>query len=347
MKINSTEVAKKAGVSRSTVSRVINNNPNVIESTRNKVLRVIEELNYTPNTNAQTLAGKVSSVIGLFIVETSYTPKAINSVNFEYFMNFVSKLSEEVFRHKHQLLIDVVYNLESENRVKSLFQNGNISGGVFIGSPMHNQFIDDFITKDNKIALIDYSTNQSLISNNVSLINTNNLYAAEKITKDLIKTGSRRILHIAGNLIKLPGAQRLEGYKNAIKNSDIAFDKDLIAYGNFTERSGYEAVIECLENNIKFDAIFAANDLMAWGAKVAIQKSGLKDIPIWGFDNLQESVPIGIMTVDTCMEESAVKAVKSLLTPSEESMKVQYAPIRMVKSMDDYLNRFNASHENF
>ncbi len=343
MKINSTEVAKKAGVSRSTVSRVINNNPNVIESTRKRVLKVIEELNYTPNTNAQTLAGKKSSVIGLFIVETNYN-NALDTSLLEYFMNFVSKLSEEVFRNKHQLLLDVVYDQESEIRVKSLFQNGNISCGIFIGSPMHNKFIDYFITSDNKIALIDYSTDPSLLRPNVSLINTDDLNAAIEITTELLKSGSRKILHITGNLQKLTAAQRLAGYKQALVKSGIPVIEGLIYKGSFTEKSGYDAVARTLKSGTEFDSIFAANDLMARGAKAALDDAGISDIPIWGYDNLQGSVPLGIMTADPCLKDSAIKAVRSLLNPVAENRQIQYTQPRLVKDMHDYLSRYEPCH---
>ena len=341
MKINSTEVAKKAGVSRSTVSRVINNNPNVVESTREKVLKVIEELNYTPNTNAQTLAGKKSSVIGLFIVESTYP----TSLNLEYFMNFVSKLSEEVFKRGYQLLLDVVYNQVTEIRVKSLFLNGNISCGIFIGSPMNNRFIDNLIQSENKIVLIDYSTNSKLIRDNVSLINTDDLRAASQITSELLDMGCTRILHIAGNQNKLPGVQRLKGYKQAINKSGQPLNSELIYYGDFTERTGYEAVIHCISNKIKFDSIFGANDLMARGAKTALEDNNLPLVPIWGFDNLHGSVPIGILSADPCLKESAKKAVKSLLTPSEENRKVQYTTARMIRNVDDYLQHYRSNHK--
>lgn len=346
MKINSAEVARKAGVSRSTVSRVINNNPNVIESTRQKVLKVIEALNYTPNTNAQTLAGKKSSVIGLFIVEDNSSPNMRSSL-IGYFMNFVSSVGAEVLHHNHQLLIDVVYDQIGERRVKSLFLNGNISGGIFIGSSMNKQFIDDFITSDNKVALIDYSTSKNLINDNVSLINTNDYIASKEITEELIRMGCRRILHITGNQNKLPGLQRLKGYKQAIKNSDLTPDPRLIIAGDFTEEAGYRAVIKCIEENIEFDSIFAANDLMARAAKRALEEHNLPQVPLWGYDNLQGSLPTGIMSADPCFEISAVKAVKSILHPDDESRRIQYTPVKLVKNMDDYLQCFRASREFF
>ncbi len=336
MKINSTEVAKKAGVSRSTVSRVINNNPNVIESTRQKVLQTIEELGYTPNTNAQTLAGKKSSVIGLFIFETKYK-KNMRSNLIGYFMNFVSSVGAEVLHHKHQLLIDVVFDQSCEIRVKSLFQNGNISSGIFIGAEMHNPFIDNFITTGNKVALIDYSTNSKLINDNVWLINTNDLSASVEITNELIRMGSKRILHITGNQTKLPGLQRLKGYKQAMRDSKLKFDPSLIVNGNFTEISGYKAIKECIKNKVKFDAVFAANDLSARGAQRALTELGIDSIPLWGYDNLQGSLPTGIMSADPCFEISAVKAVNCLLSTQKPGKKIHYTPVHLVRNMQEYL----------
>lgn len=342
MKINSTEVAKKAGVSRSTVSRVINNNPSVVESTRNKVLKVIQELNYTPNTNAQSLAGKKSSVIGLFIFEDTYSP-SYNSSCLEFFMNFVSSVGEEVFRHKHQLLIDVIYNQASQVRLRSLFQNGNISSGIFIGAAMHDEFIQEFIKSNNKVALIDYSDDKSIINEYISLVNTDDISAAEEITNELIDVGSKHILHITGNTKKFTANQRIKGYKKAIKHSNLTLSPDLIAQGDFTEESGYRAIIKCLERRVYFDSIFAANDLMARGAQLAMSDNNMPEVPIWGYDNLQGSLPLGIMSADPCLEQSAIKAVDNLIGSGAKKDKIHYTKARLVKSMNDYLRCFSCS----
>ena len=262
-------------------------------------------------------------------------------------MNFVSKLSEEVFKKGYQLLLDVVFNQSTEIRVESLFQNGNISSGIFIGSPMNNSFIDTLIKSDNKIVLIDYSTDARLIRKNVSLINTDDLNASREITSELLSMGCKRILHITGNLKKLPGVQRLKGYKQTIRKSGLKLDKGLIYTGDFTERTGYEAVMHCLKNKIQFDAVFAANDLMARGAKSAIEDNNIPPVPIWGFDNLHGSVPIGILSADPCLKDSAIKAVKSLLYPSAESRKVQYTSACIIRNVDDYLQHYRSNHDEY
>lgn len=337
MKINSTEVAKVAGVSRSTVSRVINNNSNVNEKTRKKILRVIEELNYSPNTSAQSLAGKKNDVIGVFIFDDHREGIKENRRYFEYFMNFITTVTEEAFLHRKQVLIDIVDGKEAEARLKGFFYNGNISAGIFIGSRINNGFIDDFIKEDYPIALIDYSTDASIITDNISLINTDDFTGAYDVTCELIKNGHERIVHVSGDINKLSGIQRRRGYLKALEDNGLKELPELLLKGDYNEVQTRKSITKLLKSAIEFDGIFAASDTMAIESLRILKENNYGEVPIWGYDNLKKSFPLGIKSVDPRLNITAVEAIKSLVGEKRPGRGTEYTQVRLVKTLEDYL----------
>lgn len=337
MKINSIEVARAAGVSRSTVSRVINNNPSVNEKTRRKVLKVIEELDYTPNTSAQNLAGKKNDVIGVFIFDDRREEIKESRRYFEYFMNFITTVTEEAFLHKKQILIDIVDGREAEARLKGFFYNGNVSGGIFIGSHINNPFIDEFIGEDYPIALIDYSAEDSVITDNVSLINTDDFKGAYDVTCDLIEEGCRRIVHVSGDKNKLSGIQRRRGYLKALEDNNIEAEFDLILEGNYDEIQTEKVISDFIDGGVGYDGIFAASDTMAIEVLKVLRKNSCREVPVWGYDNLKKSFPLGIKSVDPRLNITAVEAIKSLVGEKKPGGKAEYTQVKLVKSLEDYL----------
>ena len=130
--VNASYIAKLAGVSRSTVSRVINNYGNVTEETREKVLKVIEEYNYVPHASAQMLAGKKSQIIGLFIVDTKNEKNKMSTSS--YFSPFTNVVIDEANKRKYKVLISIINNNEDFLSAKNLFYNKTKCGRIFIVS---------------------------------------------------------------------------------------------------------------------------------------------------------------------------------------------------------------------
>lgn len=338
MKINSTKIAEIANVSRSTVSRVINNNPDVNEETRKKVLKIIKQLNYTPNTNAQTLVGKKNDVIGLFIFDKYQKEMADSKIYFEYFMNFITTLTREAFLHKKQILVDIVDGSLAESRLKGFFQNGNISAGIFIGSTMNNEFIDKFIKEDFPISIIDYSTDETLITDNIKLINSDDYTGAYNATCELINEGCRKIIHICGDMEKLSAMQRKSGYLKALEDNNIFVSQELIIEAEYKGEKAYALMKNLIENNVEFDGIFCASDTMAHSVVRLLTEAGIKNTNIWGYDNLRGSLPLGIKSVDPRLEITAVKSIDSLFGKKNLENKIQYTEATLIKTMENYLN---------
>ncbi|MGL4642172.1 MAG: LacI family DNA-binding transcriptional regulator [Cetobacterium sp.] len=344
--LDSIEIAKLAGVSRGTVSKVLNNYPNISEKTRQKVLEVVKANNYIPNSNAQALAGKANSVIGIFIYEKNYEAsiRVNNGKNFEYFVDFIDACMEEAFLYKHQVLVDVIEDEIGEARIEKFFKSGNIAGGIFIGLNQESTFIKKLMEKDCKIALIDYRKDlEGHKKNNTTfLINIKDYEASYKITQKVLGTGARKILYIAGDEEKLTGVERKRGYLQCLKDNNIAIDENLIISSNFEKADSYVKIKEFFKNNIEIDGVISANDSMAYSFLDVVQelniKERFKDIPIWGYDNLKYSFIQGIKTVAPKFNEAAIEAIKSLIIDGYGKDSSKKIDVRLIEKLEDYLN---------
>ena len=341
--INSSEIAKLAGVSRSTVSKVLNGYSNISEKTKKRVLEIVKEYNYIPDSNAQALAGKVNSVIGIFIYEKEYENDLIinHGKNFVYFTDFINSCTKEAFLYKHQVLVAVIKNDLEEGRVERFFKNGSIAGGIFIGLTQDNKFIKSLMEKNYKMALIDYRDELEEKRENVVLINIKDYEAAYKITKKIIETGAKKILYISGDEKKRTGIERKKGYIDALKDYGIEFDKNLIISSNFQREDSYKKIKDFFKKGIEFDGVFSSNDTMAYSYLDVIKELGvyekLKEIPLWGYDNLKYTFIQGIKTAAPNFNEAAVEAIKSLIDPEFKRESNKEIDVNLIETLEDYL----------
>ena len=291
--MNSSEIAKLAGVSRSTVSRVINNYSNVPEETREKVLKVIKEYDYVPHASARMLAGSKNRVIGLFII----------------------------------VLVHIIHTVEGYEKIKECFYNKTISGGIFIGQNDDDESIKTIIYRGYKVVLVDQSIKpDDAAYNKCMIVNADNYNGAYNATKYLIDMNHTQIAHITGGTAKFSSNDRIRGYKKALEDSGIKVNKNLIINSEFVEKGGYDAAKKLLSRNIKFTAIFASNDKIAFGAVKAIREEGLKvpeDISVIGFDDIEASKYFNPPLTSIKMElvEMADIATKSIITSIENDVK--------------------------
>ncbi|NME84089.1 LacI family DNA-binding transcriptional regulator [Clostridium sp. SM-530-WT-3G] len=327
--MNSSEIAKLAGVSRSTVSRVINNYSNVPEETREKVLKVIKEHDYVPHASARMLAGSKNRVIGLFIIDMKNKEKSMKNriTKSPYFLEFTSSAIETASEMGYTVLVHIIHNEEGYEKIKECYYNKTISGGIFIGQNDGDEYIKEIIKRGYKVILIDQSIdNDDEIYKKCMIVNADNFNGAYNATKYLIDKHHTQIAHITGETTKLSSNDRIRGYKQALKDAGIPINKNLIVNGEFVEKSGYDAVKKLLSKNIKFTAIFASNDKIAFGAIKAIKEAGLKvpeDISVIGFDDIEASKYFDPPLTSIKMElvEMADIAAKSIITSIEDDMK--------------------------
>ncbi|WP_332631825.1 LacI family DNA-binding transcriptional regulator [Halalkalibacter flavus] len=296
------EVAKKAGVSVATVSRVINGTGRVKKATEEKVLDIVKQLNYTPSSIAVSLNNKKSKTIGLLL------PDITNP-----FFAELAKGVEEVAKKKGYTVILCNSNgdLQSELDHLQVLEQKYVDGIILSSHTLTYSHIEEC-----KIPIVSIDRT---LDGKLSSVTSKNYEGAMLATRHLLKKGCERIAHIAGPQNIVTARKRLEGYMAVVKDKSWYSD-ELLVYGDYEIQTGYEATLKLLNSTQKIDGIFAGNDLMAVGSLKAIYSLGLRvpeDVAVIGFDGINFSkitIPelstiaqpifeMGLLATDTILDE--------------------------------------------
>lgn len=272
------DVAREAGVSMATVSRVVNNNPNVKPQTRKKVYEAIERLGYRPNAVARGLASKKTTTVGVVIPD-------IANANFAEVARGIEDIAN--MYHYNIILCNADKRKEKEIRVINTLLEKQVDGLLFMGGVVTDEHIQAFNTSNVPIVLCATTDEKGTMPS----VDIDHETAAYDAVRKLIDEGHTRIAMISGTLQDpANGFARYQGYKRALEESGIAFDESLVRVGNYRYESGIEAVQYFLELEERPTAVFAATDEMAIGAIHGIQDAGLTvpgDISVIGVDNIR------------------------------------------------------------
>jgi LacI family transcriptional regulator len=271
------EIADQAGVSRSTVSRVINQDPNVKLETRHRVLEVIKQTNYQPSTAARRLAGGRSGIFGLII------PMGIARLFTDPYFPVLLQSVSSTCNINDQTIMLWLAEPEYERRMISQILEGDLLDGVIVSSmSLDDPIVDALIESNLPFVLIGrHPTNPT-----ISYVDIDNRASAHQIVTYLLKQGRTRIAAITGPQNMMVSLDRLHGYKRALREAGFSIDEDIILGGNFTETGGYRCANMLLKEGI--DAIFASSDLMALGVLRALSENKIQvpeDIAVVGFDD--------------------------------------------------------------
>lgn len=272
------EIAKIAGVSRSTVSRVINNDPNVSRRTRSKVQEIIDELGYQPDPVARSLIGGRSRVIGLAI------PMAFSSLYSEPFFSILAQgISSTCTANNYTLMLWII-EPDYEKRTNNDIINNRIIDGIIVASSMiDDPLIESLITKKVPLVVIGRHNNP-----NVSSVDADNIHGSIMAVRHLVEVGREKLATVTGHMDRYSGRDRLIGFKRGLQENNLPIVEDRIAYGDFTEKKGYLQT-KLLLSQAEFDGLYVASDMMAFGAIRAIQETGLRvpeDISVISFDDI-------------------------------------------------------------
>lgn len=319
------DIAKLAGVSISTVSRVTNGYTNVPQETYNKVMAIINQYGYVPNESARMLTGKKNKTLGLFIVEIKdkHTDNII--LPSSWFTNILGAVVNYASNLDYNILVTLISDKKDFKKSKDMFVNKTICGGIFIGAETIVPEIDELDAMGYKIALLEQKKPNNSEKNNSIFVNSDNVKGAYEATKFLIQNGHKKIIHLAGHNKKAPTADRITGYKNALKEFGIPFDKNYILKTEFQQSLAYEKVKEIIDSKLDFTAIFAANDDMAFGAMEAIREKGLnvpEDISIIGYDDTILAKLTNFSSVKAHVEDMAEILVNNLIKLIENPDKI-------------------------
>lgn len=324
-KLTLEKIGKMAGVSRSTVSRVINDHPSVRSEVRDSVLKVIAETGYHPDPAARSLAGQRSGIIGLII------PQAVHSLFADpYFPRLIQGISRACNDHDYVLSLFLFHTREEEIKLYPRILHNQLFDGVIITAT----YIDDPIVSQIVANKVPTVISGRLDDPNVSFVDADNVTGAYMAVSHLMRLGYQRIATITGAPQNLAANNRKQGYLNALRDRGYAIDENLIVPGDFTEISGYEGMQRLLPHAP--DAVFVASDAMALGALRALRTAGIavpEEIAIVGFDDLPHAATadpplttirqsirqLGAMAVETLIDilENGLEPPRRIIMPTE------------------------------
>lgn len=303
------EIAKIAGVSRATVSRVVNDHPNIRAEVRQRVQEVIDQTGYEPNRAARSLASNRSNIIGLFKPLVGLSDLFIDP----YYPKLMNGISRECNDLDYVLSLFIFENREEERKkFKSIINGGLIDGMILTASSIDDPYVP--LLKERNIPFV--MVGRAPKGADVSFVDAENIAGGYLAASHLIRTGYKRIACIAPDLNTAVGEDRLAGFMNAFKERQIEVDPALIIEGDFTFKGGATAMRQLLP--MKPDAVFSGSDAMALGAMQAAQEAGLRvpdDIAFVGFDDFPAASNASppLTTIRQPVEQTGSIAVRTLI----------------------------------
>jgi LacI family transcriptional regulator len=297
------DVAKLAGVSVATVSRVLNQNGYVNEETEKRVRQAIKQLNYKPNEVARTLFKKSSKTVGLIVPDISnpFFPELVRAVE------DVTNIYDYTV-----ILCNSDEKSEKEKEYIEVLKQKYVDGIILTTNQLE---LDEVSEMNVPVVVLDRPLNHSFPS-----VIADNYGGARLATRHLYEIGCRRIAHIQGPSHVVNAMERFNGYRDEMKELGL-WDENLVILGNYQLNQAKEAVLHALKEH-GIDGIFAGNDVMAVGALKAVQQLGLRvpeDVAIIGYDGipLTEMTTPELSTISQPIYEMGAIAARLLVKKIE------------------------------
>lgn len=275
------DVAAAVGVSTQTVSRVINDKPDVAKETRRRVWEAIERLGYQPNVIARGLASRKTYMLGMITADFS-----------DYFFTQVIVGAEAEARKRGYffMLCSTERNLDDEPEYLRLLTERQVDGILF-ARPSTEQDVSHIVSLIREgVPLV--TTALHIPGEKITVVDVDNVEGGYQGTRCLIESGHHQIGMITGPTDWRSAQDRWQGYRLALEEASIPYDESLIEYGDWVYESGYEAMLRLLEKSPHITALFAQNDRMAIAAMRAIRESGRQipsDLAVVGYDDIPVS----------------------------------------------------------
>jgi DNA-binding LacI/PurR family transcriptional regulator len=298
------ELAELSGVSRATVSRVLNGG-SVSETTRRRVEAVLGEANYRPNLAARSLASGRSGIVGVVI---HIDPHLL--FGDPYFSQLMTGMSIALADRSAGMML-WLGNRTKEETLGTILSMGLLDGVVVTANSLDDPLVDGLLASSLPTMLVGHRQ----ADRTASYVDVDNVHAADAMTSHLVSIGRSRIGHITGTPHNVAAVDRLAGYRRAMQRAGLA-EETLTVAGDFNAASGVTGAATLLDRGA--DAIFCANDAMALGALETIRARGLRvpeDVALAGFDDLEFARRLDppLTTVRQNVREQGSQAVRSLL----------------------------------
>lgn len=280
MAVTIKDIAKEAGVSRTTVSRVLNNSGYVKEETRQRILDVMNRLNYTPSAIARSLSTNKTNTIGVIIPQ----------INDPFFGEIIKGISEVATESDFNIILcNTNDNIDQEYKFLEVLMQQRIQGIIITPTLARSERNKKYLKhiKDSGIPVI--LVDGHIKYNEFSGVFIDHVQGGFEATEALVKNGHKKIAIITGQMDSRPARERLRGYKEALLTNDIDINENYIYYGDYTFKTSYELTKEILELKDRPTALFVTSNMMMLGSIKAINEQNLKipdDIAIIGFDKI-------------------------------------------------------------
>ncbi|MEU4712664.1 LacI family DNA-binding transcriptional regulator [Micromonospora purpureochromogenes] len=272
-------VARRAGVSRATVSRVVNGSTTVAEPIQEAVRRAVAELGYVPNLAARSLVTQRTDSVALVMPEEATRVFSDDQV----FPGIIRGAAQELEAADKQLVLMLAGSAAGHERVERYTTGRHVDGVLF--ASLHGA--DPLPGTLARLGIPVVCAGRPLDGARVPYVDVDNVGGVARAVRHLIENGRRRIASIAGPQDMIAGIERLTGYRETVTAAGLP---ELVAYGDFTRESGAAAMHQLLTAHPDLDAVFAASDLMAHAALRTLREAGRRvpdDVAVIGFDDIE------------------------------------------------------------
>ncbi|QGH36946.1 LacI family DNA-binding transcriptional regulator [Gracilibacillus salitolerans] len=334
MKVTIYDVAEKAGVSIATVSKVINNTGNMRDTTRQKVMKVMEELNYFPSVMASALTGKKTQTLGLLVPDISNP--------------FFSEMARTIEDRAHERGLSVIMcstdeDEEKEKKYLELLRRKQVDGFIIASSFHEKKLLEDI--KNTRIPLVMLT--QDAGSLGVTSVSVDDFTGGFEATSHLLSLGHQNIVIIAEQ--RLSSKMRIYGFREAYETNGYKYQEDMVIQTTASIENGKKSLEEILKKKERPSAIFACNDLIAIGVIQGAREHGINipvDMSVVGFDNtiLATTTVPSLTTVAQPINEMGKKVVDVIVSninneePNAE--RILFKPKLMVRNTSGVCNNF-------
>jgi len=321
-------VAKAAGVSRATVSRVMNGTAKVSPEREKAVKKAIAKYNFTPNSTARRLAGGRSGLIALLMEESSE----------EFFLNpfwgqVVQGFSSAITEAGLNPLLLIRPKIGTEDSLFSTLQAGQMDGLAIFSWHRPLKSFEKML--DPKMAVVFGGDLGG--SKKFPFVDVDNVKGGYLATKHLIESGCKNIVTITGDLKLQSGRDRLEGYEQALSNAGLKVNDDLVVHGDYTQSKAEALVRQLIKKKVKFDGVFAGNDLSALGVINVLLQNGISvpgKVKVVGFDDspMASRNEPSITTIRQPIRELGAQVAASLLAILDgEEVEDKILDVKLIK----------------
>lgn len=281
MKTTIADIAKKANVSKMTVSRVLSGKGQVAKETRKRILAITEELGYHPNLIARSLASKQSMILGVII------PKIEHMFLDNYIAQILSGVTDVALQNDYRIMLCPIEPKPDQSQDYLRVARSKLLDGMIL---LKTKSGDPNIPVLAEIGFPFVLVNHKRYSNAISFVDSENIRGAKLAVEYLYKAGHREIGFVAGSLDETNGKDRFKGFQDAMKEHGLPINNDWIINGDFKKDVAYQESEKILSGTALPSAIFCSDDYMAIGVMEKIKEKGLSvpaDISIIGFDDIE------------------------------------------------------------